>query len=70
MANGGSRPPTSPLGDAELKRIKESIGQLDEAQIQADLATRAGIDVAEQKKTIADTKQKLMRIRQVYFPNE
>lgn len=70
MANGGSRPTTSPLGDAELKRIKDSIGQLDEAQVQADLATRAGIDVSDQKKTITDTRQKLMRIKQVYFPNE
>ncbi len=68
MPNGNQTPPTSPLGEPDLERINQSLKQLDEAQVQADLAKRAGIDIGEEEGKIRETRQKLQRIKQVYFP--
>ncbi len=68
MANG--MPINSPLNEEHLRRINKSLADLDDAQIQVELAKRAQIDVADQEKQIREAREKLLRIRQVYFPNQ
>lgn len=57
-----------PLTEQDYEAIVTGLKDLDEADRQADLAMRAGIDLADSKKQIADTRAKLMKLRQVYFP--
>lgn len=58
-----------PLTNAHLDQIKKSLLVADAALAQADLAERAGIDVSAQKAQLLDSKQKLLQVKNVYFPN-
>lgn len=61
--------PDSPLNEAHLRDINASLEAIDRIQKQVDLAERAGIDVANQKKVLADKRDQLLKIKNVYFPN-
>ena len=60
---------TSPLTLAHLEQIKQALGVIARAEIELDRAKRAGIDVTMQAQQLADSKAKLLQIKNVYFPN-
>jgi hypothetical protein len=61
--------PISPLNDSHLANIKKSLEIANSALQAAEMAERAGIDVTAQKQSLQDSIQKLLQIKQVYFPN-
>lgn len=60
--------PNSPLTDAHLSQIQNGLRLIDQAESQVLLAKQAGIDVTDAEKSIADSKAKLIRLKNVYFP--
>lgn len=58
----------NPLNEQHYQQIKDGLAQADEALRQIDLAKRAGLDVSAQEKQVAETKARLLSIKQVYFP--
>jgi hypothetical protein len=60
----------NPLGPEDLGKINEALGQLDTAEIAIQKAERAGIDVTAAKEEAVVTREKLQRLKQVYFPND
>ncbi len=59
-----------PLGPTHLVDINKSLADIKAAKEQAELATRAGIDVTAEIKSLDDSEQKLTQIKQVYFPGQ
>ena len=60
---------TGPLTLAHLEQIKQALAVIARAEIEIDRAKRAGIDVTQQTQQLADSKAKLLQIKNVYFPN-
>lgn len=60
--------PDSPLTASHLSQIRNALDMIDRTQKQVDLAQRAGIDVTVQQQQLADSKQKLLQLKNVYFP--
>lgn len=65
MANGK---PEQVLSEQDLARINTALGQLDRAEQVIDMATRAGIDVSTFKDRSKDSKEKLLKIKNTFFP--
>lgn len=61
--------PINPLTDNHLIQIRRSLDIADQALQAIDMAERAGIDVSATKAQLQDSKQKLLQIKNVYFPN-
>ncbi len=57
-----------PLTDADLVELNAKLIQLDEADLQIDKATRAGIDVSSQKERAREMRDKLLKMKQAFFP--
>lgn len=62
------QPTTTPLGEADLAKINQSLAHVEEGLKQVDLAERAGINVTQQKAQLLATQEQLTKIKQVYFP--
>lgn len=60
----------NPLTESHLTQIRRSLDIADQALAQIELAERAGVDVSAQKQSLLDSKQKLLQIKNVYFPNQ
>jgi hypothetical protein len=62
--------PGSPLTLAHLQQLNNALDLVKTAQIQIDLAKRAGIDVSAAQAKNDDNESKLRQIKQVYFPGQ
>lgn len=63
-------PPPNPLTEQDLERINTGLAQAREAQELIDMASRAGIDVEEFRVRARDSQEKLLRMKQVFFPGQ
>lgn len=61
--------PHSPLNDQHLSDINQALITIDRAEAQILLATQAGIDVSLAKQQLDSNKERLLKIKRVYFPN-
>lgn len=57
------------LDDEDLTNIDEAIRMAGDAEIDLERAERAGLDISAQRQRLADTKERLRRIRGAFFPN-
>jgi hypothetical protein len=62
--------PGSPLTNEHLQQLNNALDQAKQAQIQIDLAKRAGIDVSNLEQMNNDNVSKIRQIKQVYFPGQ
>jgi hypothetical protein len=62
--------PGSPLTLDHLAQINNALSNIKLAQIQIDLAKRAGIDVSQAEQMNKDNETKLRNLKQVYFPGQ
>lgn len=60
----------SPLTHMHLGQIQDALRVIDQAEKQIELARRAGIDVSKQDSECKESKEKLLRIKNVYFPGQ
>jgi len=56
------------LTDDHLQRINDNLAGLDKAREHMRLAKLAGLDVSAMEEAEKDARDKLLRIKQVYFP--
>lgn len=59
-----------PLTDTDLEELKVRLTELDEADRLIEQAVRGGIDVTEQQTRTRELRERLMRIRQSFFPGQ
>lgn len=59
-----------PLGTADLVELKQKLVELDKADKLIEQASRAGIDVASQKDRTRELRDKLMKMKQAFFPGQ
>lgn len=59
----------NPLTDQDAVDIDRALSDLKEADELGSLAEQAGIDVGSRRQTIRDNRDKLLRIKQTFFPN-
>lgn len=60
---------SNPLTDQHLSQIRNAMQTIEQAESQIMLAKQAGIDVTQAEANLAASKAKLLRIKNVYFPN-
>lgn len=56
------------MGDNELQQIKTQLTNLDHAQRHIDQAVRGGINMDHEQKQLNESRDKLMKLKQSYFP--
>jgi len=61
--------PENPLTEKDLLDIEQALAELEEAEASAQMAQQAGIDVTRELQQIRENREKLLRIKQTYFPN-
>ena len=59
-----------PLTAQDLDNIKKALQQLDAANSLIEKASRAGINVDAYRTRQADARDRLMKIKQAFFPTE
>lgn len=59
-----------PLTAADLVDLKRNLTDLDRAEKMIEQAQRAGIDVGTQKERATEMRDKLMRLKQAFFPGQ
>ncbi len=57
------------LSQQDLANINDGLQAVKNGLYQADMAKRAGIDVAQETTELNDLQQKLTQLKQVYFPH-
>ena len=62
--------PGSPLTLDHLQQLNNALDQIKVAQIQIDLAKRAGIDVSQAESLNQQNETKIRQLKQVYFPGQ
>lgn len=62
--------PTGPLTQQHLDQIKNALDIIALAKQQAEMATRAGVDIGTSLQQLNDTQAKLLQIKNVYFPGQ
>lgn len=59
-----------PLTDIDFVELKAKLADLDKVDLMIDKAIRAGIDVSVQKERARETRDKLMKMKQAFFPGQ
>ncbi len=59
-----------PLTQADLIELKQKITELDKADLLIAQAERAGIDVSGQQDKTRELRDKLMKMKQAFFPGQ
>lgn len=59
-----------PLTSADLVELKQKIVELDKADKLIEQASRAGIDVSGEQTRTRDLRDKLMKMKQAFFPGQ
>jgi hypothetical protein len=62
--------PNSPLTADHLEQINNALSVIAVAENQVAMAKRAGINVDAQEAQLSDSKDKLLRVKNVYFPGQ
>ena len=62
--------PINPLTPEHLQQIRNALDQVKVAKAQIELAKRAGIDVAQLESINDANEDKLLKLKQVYFPGQ
>lgn len=62
--------PSNPLNETHLRKLNSGLAKLDDAERSIERAIRAGIDVGDQRQQTRDAREKILRIKQEYFPGE
>lgn len=62
--------PNSPLNAGHLQQLNNALDQAKLAQIQIDMAKRAGIDIGNLEDTLNTNVDKIRAIKQVYFAGQ
>lgn len=62
--------PMEPLTAEDLQRIRDALRQIDEVQETIARAKAAGIDVSAQERTLTEQRNRLLRIKQAFFPHD
>lgn len=60
--------PNGPLKEEDLTEINASLSALEEADRIIDQAMRAGIDVSEKRSEAQASRERLLKIKQAFFP--
>jgi hypothetical protein len=60
--------PQGPLTMEHLGQIQNGLSIVTALERQISLAKQAGLDVTAYEQQLADTKKKLLQVKQVYFP--
>lgn len=63
-------PREGPLTDVDFVELKAKLTDLDQVDLMIDKALRAGIDVGTQKERARETRDKLMKMKQAFFPGQ
>ncbi len=58
----------SPLNDNDLNRINQSLDELNRAEQLIQTAKRGGIDVTAHEEKARETKARLLKMKQAFFP--
>lgn len=58
----------NPLKEEDLGKINQQLENLEVAQAQIELAAQAGFDVDDRRTRLSETRDRLQRIKQTYFP--
>ena len=59
-----------PLTHDDFEELKVRLSELDEADRLIEQAVRGGIDVTEQQTRTRELRERLMRIKQSFFPGQ
>ena len=59
---------TGPLTERDLEQINQALVEIESAEGVIAQAKQAGIDLSRQETEARDTKEKLLRIKQAFFP--
>lgn len=62
--------PNNPLGEQDLQMIKDSLSALDDVEELANRSETAGIDVTQQKADIKRERDRLLKLKQGFFPGQ
>ena len=58
---------TNPLSEEHFQQIEQGLRAANSALAQVEMAKRAGIDTGDSEQRARDARDKLLRIKQVYF---
>jgi len=58
-----------PLNEIDLTKINEGLAALEAASAQIKQAESAGLDMTSQKQQYKEQRDKLLKMKQAYFPN-
>ena len=61
---------SNPLDDADLTRIKDALERINQAEMLAKKAQRAGIDTSAELGEMMEQRKTLNAIRAQFFPNQ
>jgi len=64
-----ARSPSYPLTDIHLAELNRGLALVDDGLEQLRKAKQAGINVDVQEKALTDNRDKMLAIKQTYFPN-
>lgn len=62
--------PHSPLNDTHLADMRNALAQIAIGEHQIMLAKQAGVDVSVLEKTMQEHKQRILQIKNTYFPGQ
>ena len=60
--------PDGPLSERDLEQINAALVEIESAEGLIAQAKQAGIDLGRQEELARETKEKLLRIKQAFFP--
>jgi len=60
---------TNPLNDMDLQEIKSALSGLEDAESLVRMGSQAGLDLGDYPQRIREAKDKLLRVKQTFFPN-
>lgn len=60
---------THPFTDDDKRRIDESLLEIDDAEHLIKKGRLAGLDLSEQERELKTTRDRLRKIKQVFWPN-
>lgn len=63
-------PDEGPLTEADLTELKKNLVELDKADRLIEKAERAGIDVGTQKERAAEARDRLIKMKQAFWPGQ
>lgn len=63
-------PPPNPLTEGDLEDINKALATAQDAQELIEMAAQAGIDVEAFRQRARDARDRLLRVKQTFFPGQ